>query len=97
MYNRNVLIQVRFAVLQYAKFRMWKFYYDCLTQYIDWDDFKFIQTNTDSLYYAIIEDRYNKLKKIKGWFPPNNITFVDIGKFTQIFKMFKRKLHIRII
>ena len=81
-----VPIQVGFAVLQYAKLRMLEFYYDCLRQYLDWDDCQLIQKDTDSLYYAISEDWYNKLQNIKGWFPTNDTTLVDIGIPTKITK-----------
>ena len=76
---------------------MLKFYYDCLRKYLDWDDFQLIQKDTDSVYYAISKDGYNKLQKIKGCFPTNDTTLVDIEIPTKIKKMFMWKLHSRII
>ena len=65
---------------------MLEFYYVCLRQYLDWDDYQLILKYTDVLYYAISEDGYNKLQNIKGWFPTNDRTLVDIGIFTKITK-----------
>ena len=77
--TENFPIQVGFAVLQYAKLRMLEFYYNCLRKYLDWNDFKLIQMETDSFYYAISEEGYNKLQQVEGWFPTNDTTLVDIG------------------
>ena len=84
--TENVSIQVVFAVLQYSKLRMLEFYYNCLRNYLDWDNFQIKQMDTNSLYYAISEDIYNKLIKIKGLFPTNDTTLVDIGIPTKITK-----------
>ena len=84
--TENVPIQVGFVVLQYAKLRMLKIYYDCLRQYLYWDDFQLIQMDKDSFYYAISKDEYNKLQKIEGWFLSNNTKLVDIGIPTKITK-----------
>ena len=65
---------------------MLEFYYNCLRKYLYWDDFQLIQMDTDSFYYAISEDGYNKLQKIKYWFPINDTTLVDIGIPTKITK-----------
>ena len=40
--------------------------------------------DTDSFYYAISEDGYNKLQKIEGWFLTSDTTLVDIGIPTKI-------------
>ena len=53
---------------------------------LDWNDFQLIQKDTDSLSYAISEDGYNKLQKIKGWFPTNDTTLVAIEIPTKITK-----------
>jgi hypothetical protein len=74
---QDTAIQVGFAVLQYAKLRMLEFYYDCLCKYLDDDDFQLMQMDTDSFYFAISEDGYNKLEMIEEserskWFPTRN-------------------------
>ena len=42
--------------------------------------------DTDSFYYAISEEGYNKLQKIEGWFPTKDQTKIDIGIPTKITK-----------
>ena len=72
-------IQIGFAVLQYAKLRMLEFYYDCLFKHIGFDNFQLIQMDTDSFYFAITEDGYNKLNTIEGWFPTKDQTKIDFA------------------
>ena len=49
----DIPIQVGFFVLEYAKLLMLRFYYDFLLKYISDRDFCLIQTDTDSLYFAL--------------------------------------------
>ena len=39
----NLPIQIGFAILQYAKFKMLEWYYDFLLEYIDKSDFEYIE------------------------------------------------------
>ena len=49
----DIPIQVGFFVLEYSKLLMLRFYYDFLLQYISDRDFCLVQTDTDSLYFAL--------------------------------------------
>jgi len=49
----NHPFQIGIVVYQLAKSRMLKFYYDCLDYFVDRRDFELIQTDTDSLYFAL--------------------------------------------
>ena len=49
----NLPIQIGFAILQYAKLKMLEWYYDFLLEYVDRDDFEYIEMDTDSAYFAI--------------------------------------------
>ena len=49
----NRPFQIGIVVYQLAKLRMLKFYYDCLDYFVDRRYFELIQTDTDSLYFAL--------------------------------------------
>ena len=49
----NLPIQVCFFVYQYAKLRMFQFYYDFFDKYLDHEDFQMCEMDTDSAYIAI--------------------------------------------
>ena len=51
--NLDMPIVLGFFVLNYAKLRMLDFYYSCLDRYVDRSDFELLETDTDSLYFAI--------------------------------------------
>ncbi len=59
----DIPIQLAYIILQYAKLRMLEFYYDCLDKYLDRKHFELIETDTDSLYFAISEDTLDKVIK----------------------------------
>ena len=88
---------------------MLEFYYDCLKRYLDWDDFQLSQIDTDSFYYAICKEGYDKLEKVKKetdcWFPCDKSTpernpemLVKIENTNVKYsKIYIRKLYTRII
>ncbi|KAL5019000.1 hypothetical protein ScPMuIL_004722, partial [Solemya velum] len=49
-------IQLGYFILQYAKLRMLQFHYDFLDAYVDRSDYELLETDTDSLYFAITAD-----------------------------------------
>ena len=49
----NLQIQLGYFILQYAKLRMLEFYFDFLDVYIDRNNFKYIEMDSDSAYFAI--------------------------------------------
>ena len=49
----DLLIQLRYFILQYAKLRMLEFYYDFMDVYVDRGDFEYCEMDTDSAYMAI--------------------------------------------
>ena len=59
----NLPIQVGFFVYQYAKLRMFQFYYDFLDKYLDRADFQMCEMDTDSAYIAISGDSVERLVK----------------------------------
>ena len=46
-------IQIGFFILQYAKLRMLKFFYDCISEYFIENSLELTETDTDSIYMAI--------------------------------------------
>ena len=49
----NTPIQIGNMILQYSKLRLLQFYYDWLDIYIDRKSFELVETDTDSLYFAL--------------------------------------------
>ena len=49
----DVPIQLGYFVLQYAKLRMLEFHYDCIDVLLDRSCYQLMETDTDSLYYAL--------------------------------------------
>ena len=84
-------IQIAGAIFQYAKLRMLQFYYDFLIKYVDRTDFQMMYMDTDSMYMAITEDKFDKIIKpemkeeyeeIKTqWFPQNAYDMRTMGLF----------------
>jgi len=54
--NLNLPIQIEFFVYQYAKLRMFQFYYDFLDKYLDHSDYQYCEMDTDSAYIALAGD-----------------------------------------
>ena len=54
----NRPFQVGIVVYQLAKLRMLQFYYEFLDYYLDRRDFKLIQMDTDSMYFALAHDKF---------------------------------------
>ena len=54
----NVPVVVGFSILQLAKLRMRKLYYDCIDRFVDRKDFQY----TDSAYVALSAPLENILK-----------------------------------
>jgi hypothetical protein len=52
----DVPIQLGFFILQYAKLRMLQFHYDCMLKLIPRHLLKLVETDTDSMYYALASD-----------------------------------------
>ena len=50
--------QVGIVVYQLAKLRMLQFYYEFLDYYLDRRDFKLIQMDTDSMYFALSHEKF---------------------------------------
>ena len=46
-------IQIGYFILQIAKLRILEFYYDCIDKYIPRTSFELLESDTDSLYFAI--------------------------------------------
>ena len=59
----NRPFQVGIVVYQLAKVRMLQFYYDFLDKYIDRRDYKLIQMDTDSMYFALSYDTLEEAVK----------------------------------
>ena len=59
----NLPIQVGFFVYQYAKLRMFQFYYDFFDKYLDCADFQMCEMDTDSTYIAISGESVESLVK----------------------------------
>ena len=51
-FTHDIPKQLGFFVLQYAKLRMLEFYYDCLDNYMNREDYELCQMDTDSIYFA---------------------------------------------
>ena len=49
----NVPTQIGYFILQYAKLKMLEFHYDCFSKIIPHSCFELMETDTDSLYYAL--------------------------------------------
>ena len=49
----NVPTQIGYYILQYAKLKMLEFHYDCFSKIIPHSCFELMETDTDSLYYAL--------------------------------------------
>ena len=61
--NLNIPIQVDVFILNYAKLRMFEFYYDCVDKYLSDEDFIYCEMVTDSAYMAISGDNFEQLIK----------------------------------
>ena len=61
--NLNIPIHVGVFILNYAKFRMLEFYYDCVDKYLSHEDFIYCEMDTDSPYMAISGDSFEQLIK----------------------------------
>ena len=59
----NRPFQVGIVVYQMAKLRMLQFYYDFLADYLDRRDYKLIQMDTDSMYFALSYDSLEEAVK----------------------------------
>jgi len=62
-YKQNMPLQIGCSVFDDSKLRMLQFYYDCLDKYISREDFKYLETDTDSAYMALssnFEDLINR-------------------------------------
>lgn len=51
----DVPIQIGFFVLEYAKLLLLRFYYDFLLEYIPFEKFALIESDTDSMYFSLSE------------------------------------------
>jgi hypothetical protein len=56
-------LQIGDAVYHLAKLRMLDFYYNFIDKYIHRSDFELLEMDTDSNYFAFIEDSIEKLIK----------------------------------
>ena len=56
-------IQIGFFVYQYAKLRMLQFYYDFIDKYLDWQQYEYIEMDTDSAYIALAGQSLEDLVK----------------------------------
>ena len=54
-------LQIGVAVYQLAKLRMLEFYHDFIDKCIDRSDYELIEMDTDSNYFALSEDDFEKL------------------------------------
>ena len=74
--RQNIPVHVGYAILQYAKLCMLKFYYDFLAKYLDMNQLQLIQMDTDSLYFAISADHIDNIvkedKKEEYWIDKHN-------------------------
>lgn len=52
-------------MLQYAKLRMFEFYYDFMDIYVDRKEFEYCEMDTDSAYMAIYAPSLDEIIKIK--------------------------------
>lgn len=59
--NLDLPIHLGYFILQHAKLRMLQFYYDCLCVYLNREDFEFIETDTDSAYFAVSAESLESL------------------------------------
>ena len=86
----TLLVQGGFFVLQYAKMRMWQFYYDFINRYLERPLFQYCEVDTDSAYLALAaesvdaletsEQREHYFRHRSEWLHPNVAT--TIGKST---------------
>ena len=60
--SMNLPVVVGFSILQLAKLRMLKFYYDCIDCFVDRKDFQYAEMDTDSAYVALSAPLENILK-----------------------------------
>ena len=75
----NLPLQIGYFVYQNAKLRMLQFYYDCILNYINAEDFQLCEMDTDSLYFVISDSSLENIVKIgkkaefynsfHNWFP----------------------------
>jgi hypothetical protein len=49
----NIPIQVSIAIYQLAKLRVLEFYYDCMSKFIDREQWQYVEMDTDSAYIAV--------------------------------------------
>ena len=56
-------VQIGFFVYQYAKLRMLQFYYDFMDQYLDQNDFQYLEKDNDSAYITIAAKNIEQLVK----------------------------------
>lgn len=72
-------LQIGYFVYQYAKLRMLQFYYDCLLNYVQKEDFELLEMDTDSMYLSLSGESLNDVikphkrktffKECHKWFP----------------------------
>ncbi len=77
--NQNMPITLGFAILNYAKLSLLKFYYDFIKKYIPDHRLSIMETDTDSLYLALSKQSLercvstcmmdNFLEEIREWMP----------------------------
>ena len=56
----DIPIQIGFIILQLAKLKMLRFYYDCLDKFINRKDFELLQMDTDSLYFGLSKNSFSE-------------------------------------
>ena len=56
----NMPIQIGFAVLNYAKLFLLKFYYGFLLPFVGKENFEYLETDTDSSYVALAGEMLNE-------------------------------------
>ena len=61
--NLNIPIHVGVFILNYAKLRMLKFYYDCVDKYLSHEDFIYCEMDTDPVYMTMSGDSFEELIK----------------------------------
>ena len=54
--NMDVPIQIGFAILNYAKLSLLKFYYNFLLKFVGRENFEYMETDTDSSYIALAQE-----------------------------------------
>ena len=59
----DIPIQLAFTILQTAKLKLLQFYYDCLDYYVNREDYEITHADTDSLYFMMSADEFEKIVK----------------------------------